>query len=359
MEFFEEVTLARVSPMEGPVNIAVVGAGFGQQVHIPAFRKVAGCQIHSICAKHLECAQQAAQSIGISKATNDWRQLVRDPDVHALALAVPPFLQAEIALAAAQAGKHIFCEKPLALNVNEARKIVDAANQTGIVHAMDFIFPEISAWQKARELLGASIVGSIRQVALTWRTETYTYRAQARNWKTSFAEGGGTLNNFASHTLYYLEWLFGPIIKISAYLSPYAAEVEARVDAWLEFAAGFPATVSIAADAFCGSGHRLEVYGDSGTLMLENTTSDYAKGFRLLVGDRKAGQLMAMEVPFEDASKDGRIYPVRQIADRFIQAIRTRRKMTPNLGDGARVQTLIDTVRLAHRSGTWQAVSSA
>jgi predicted dehydrogenase len=344
--------------MEGPVNIAIVGTGFGQQVHGPVFRSIGGCKIHSICAKNLERAQHAAQSLDIPKATNDWRQLVNDPDVQALALAVPPALQAEIALAAAQAGKHIFCEKPLALNIDQARKIVDAANKTGIVHAIDFIFPEIPAWQKARELLGACAVGNIRQVVLTWRTETYTYRTKSHNWKTALAEGGGTLNNFASHTLYYLEWLFGPIKKASAYLSPAAEEVEARVDAWFEFGAGFPATVSIAADAFLASGHRLEVYGETGTLVLENTTSDYARGFRLFLGDRKAGKLLQVEVPFEDASKDGRIYPVSQIAGRFIQAIHQGGKVTPNLAHGARVQTLIDTLRLAHQNGPWQAVGS-
>jgi predicted dehydrogenase len=343
--------------MQGVVNIAIIGAGFGQQVHVPAFRNLAGCRIHSICARNLDRAQQAAQSLGIPKATNDWHHLVNDPDVQAIALAVPPSLQAEIALAAARTGKHIFCEKPLALGVGQAQKIVEAANKSGIVHAIDFIFAEIPAWQKARELLQSSAVGNIRQVALTWRTETYTYRSKSQNWKTASVEGGGTLNNFASHSLYYLEWLFGPIEKAKAYLSPAAESVEARVDAWLEFAAGFPATVSISADAFLGAGHRLEVYGESGTLVLDNTTSDYARGFRLSLGDRQAGKLLPVEVPFEDTNKDGRIYPVSQIAGRFIRAIHEGGNVTPNLAHGLRVQTLIDTLRLAHRNAPWQSVS--
>jgi predicted dehydrogenase len=307
---------------------------------------------------NLDRAQQAARNLGIPQATDNWRQLIDDPDVQALALAVPPSLQAEIALAAAQAGKHIFCEKPLALSVDQAREIVGAADQSGIVHAIDFIFPEIPTWQKALELLGASTVGDIRQVVLTWRTETYTYRTKSHNWKTALAAGGGTLNNFASHTLYYLEWLFGPISKASAYLSPVTEEVEARVDAWFEFAAGFPATVSIAADAFLGPGHRLEVYGELGALVLENTTADYARGFQLFLGDRKAGKLLPVEVPFEDANKDGRIYPVSQIAGRFIEAIHQGGKVTPNLTHGVRVQTLIDALRLAHRDSPWQSVGS-
>lgn len=296
--------------------------------------------------------------LNIPHATNHWRELVDNPDVHALALAVPPSLQAEIALAAAKAGKHLFCEKPLALNLEQATEIVTAAGESGIVHAMDFIFGEIPPWLKMHELLKASAIGKIRQVTLAWRTETYTYRTRSRNWKTSASEGGGTLNNFASHSLYYLEWLFGPVKRLLSYLSPRESEVEARVDAWLEFAAGFPGTISISADAFLGSGHKLEVYGESGTLVLENTTSDYANGFRLLLGSREGDKLGPVDVGSADTHKDGRIYPVSQIAGRFIEAILQRRKVTPNLEHGARVQALTDALRLAHRNGSWQTLAA-
>jgi predicted dehydrogenase len=344
--------------MRGPVTIGIVGAGFGQQVQAPAFRSLPGCEVRVICAQPLERAQQAARTLGIPKATDDWRELVADPNLPALALAVPPSVQAEIAVAAAQAGKHLFCEKPLALNVSQAQNILAAARQANIVHAMDFIFPEINAWQKARELLRSSALGRIRHAALTWRVETYAYRAKADGWKTRAASGGGTLNNFASHTFYYLEWLLGRIEKVSARLAPRDAEVEARVDAWIEFAAGFSGAVSIAADAFLGSGHRLEVYGDSGALVLENATTDYARGFKLSLGTRAAPRLSALETAEEGSHADGRVYPVSRIAGRFIEAIRSGQTVVPNLEDGLRVQVLLDALRLAHRSGSWQAVGA-
>ena len=335
-----------------------MGAGFGQQVHAPAFKSLPGCALGAICASRLERARQAAQSLGIPKATDEWRELVADPDIHALALAVPPSLQAEIALAAAHAGKHLFCEKPLALNVSQAQSILNAARQSKIVHAMDFIFPEIGAWQKAQQLLRSQALGRIRHAALTWRVETYAYRTKADNWKTCAASGGGTLNNLASHTFYYLEWLLGRIDKVLARLAPREAEVEARVDAWVEFAAGFSGTVSIAADAFLGPGHRLEVYGDSGTLVLENAAADYAEGFKLSLGTRAAPRLAAIEAVDDNPYADGRIYPVSRIAGRFIEAIRSGGTVVPNLEHGVRVQVLLDALRLADRSGSWQAVGA-
>ena len=344
--------------MRGPVTIAVVGAGFGQQGHVPAFQATPDCEVRAICALPLERAREVAGKLGVPRATDDWHELVADPDIHALTLAVPPSLQAEIAIAAAQAGKHLFCEKPLALNVSQAQSILTAASQAKIVHAMDFLFPEIAAWQKARELLQSSAIGRIRHAALTWRVETYAYRSHADNWKTHAATGGGTLNNFASHTFYYLEWLLGRMERVCARLAPRDAEVEARVDAWLEFAAGFTGTVSVAADAFLGSGHRLEVYGDAGTLILDNATTDYARGFKLFLGTRAAPQLAAIETAGDDSHADGRVYPVSRIAGRFIQAIRSGGTAGPNLEDGLRVQVLLDALRLADRTGSWQAVGA-
>ena len=349
--------------MRDKVTIGVIGTGFGQLVHVPAFRSCPGCEVRAIAASRLEHAQQAAQALGVPRSTADWRELVSDPELDGLALAVPPSVQAEIALAAARAGKHLFCEKPLALNAAQAEEIAAAARQSGIVHALDFIFPEIPAWQLARESIQSSKLGRIRHAALTWRVETYAYRASVRNWKMSPESGGGTLNNFASHTFYYLEWLFGPIVKVQARLSPpgqansgSASQVEARVDAWVDFAAGFPCAVSISADAFLGFGHRLEVYGDHGTCVLENTTADYARGFNLFLGTRESPHLDPVAVIAADAFSDGRIYPVSRIAARFVDAIRDHTKVLPGFDEGVRTQVLLDALRLADRTGTWQDV---
>jgi predicted dehydrogenase len=346
--------------MQDKVTIGIVGAGFGSQVHVPAFRASPRCEVRAICAKRKERARDTAAKLNIPKSTDDWRELVADPDIQALALAVPPSVQAEIALAAARAGKHLFCEKPLALNANQAREIVAVSRQSGIVTAMDFIFPEIAAWQKARELVQSPAIGRIRHVALTWRVETFRYSQNWHppGWKQRAAEGGGTLNNFASHTMHYLEWLFGRMENVCARLSPSNAEVEARADVWVEFAAGFPGAVSIAADAFLGPGHRLEVFGDAGTLVLENPAKDYARGFQLFLGTRSNPTLVPFVASGDDENSDGRVYPVSRIACRFVDAILGGKGSFPNLDDGLRVQELLDALRLANRTGSWQTPDS-
>src|SRR3954447_3713056 len=95
------------------VRVGIVGTGFGRQVHLPAFRAHPNCEVVAVCASRLERAQDAAARHGIERAFGDWRELVA-ADLEAIALAVPPAVQFEIALAAVRAGKAIFCEKPLA-----------------------------------------------------------------------------------------------------------------------------------------------------------------------------------------------------------------------------------------------------
>ncbi|MGA7500562.1 MAG: Gfo/Idh/MocA family oxidoreductase [Isosphaeraceae bacterium] len=343
--------------MRESISIGLIGIGYGQHVHIPAFRSDGRCCIVGICASTADRAREVAARHAIPRAFGDWRELLADPLIDAVSIAVPPALQAPIVLSAAAAGKHVFCEKPVAPCVDQARKMLRAVEDACVVHAVDFIFPEIPAWQRARQILCSGELGSLRHVALSWRVETYSYRANRDSWKLHREEGGGALNNFASHSLYYLEWLFGPIERVAGRLAPKGAVGDARVDAWVDFAEGVPGSLSVAADAFLGSGHRLEVYGEQGTLVLENRSADHASGFVLAVGTRARGSLTPKlaEGP-GDQGNDGRVAATAAIVRRFLDAITLGRRVTPSLTDGLRVQELIGAVRAADSGGCWQSV---
>jgi predicted dehydrogenase len=324
---------------------------------VPAFRSDDRCRVVGICAQTADRAREVATRLEIPRAFGDWRAMIADPDIAAVSIAVPPAAQAPIVLAAASAGKHVFCEKPVAASASEARAMLHAVQAARVVHAVDFLFPEIAAWQEARKILREGVLGPLRQVSLTWRVETYAHRAKRDSWKLRRDDGGGTLNNFVSHSHYYLEWLFGPIERLAARLTPRDATGDARVDAWLEFAGGVPGALSVAADAFLGSGHRLEVYGEMGTLVLENRFADHASGFQLAVGTRETGSLVPVTVGAgAGPGGDGRVAPTLAIARRFLDAIVSGQAVTPSLADGLRVQELINATRAADASGAWQPV---
>lgn len=335
-------------------RVGVVGGGYGQAVQVPAFRSVPGVSVDAICASTGERARAFADRLGIPRSTGDWRELVRDPELDAVAVSVPPPVQAPILQAAIAAGKHVFAEKPLAMSAADARAIVEAARTAGVVGALDFEFRELSAWQRTRALLADGAIGPVRHAYYSWRIETYGHRENLVNWKRDAAGGGGTLNQFGSHALDSIVWLFGPARVRSAHLfRASAGTADARVEALLEAGEGIPVSLSMAADAPSGSGHRLEIYGDAGALVLENRGSDYASGFTLALG-RRGGPLAPVEIePFPPGS-DGRIVATGRVVRRFVEAITAgARTVTPGLEDGLRVQELIDAIRAADRDFPW------
>ncbi len=338
--------------MMDPVRIGVIGVGFGQQVHVPAFRADGRCRVIAICGNRLEHAARIAERLGV-RAFGNAREMLASGHVDVASIAVPPAAQPELVVLAADAGKHVFCEKPVGADPAAAARALEAVERAGVVHAIDFLFPEIEAWQRARSVLEDGRLGRLRHAALSWRVETYAFAKGLDSWKVRSQDGGGTLNNFVSHSFYYLEWLLGPVARVAARLTPRGPMCDARVDAWLEMASGCPVTLSVAADAFLGSGHRLEIYGEQGTLVLENRTTDYVNGFTLSVGTRETRAFSTQQVE-QFPHPDGRIGAASAIVKRFVDAILSRAAVRPNLCDGMRVQKLIAIARAADESGAWQ-----
>src|SRR5258708_246526 len=112
--------------MSNAIAIAVIGIGFGQQVHVPAFGQNPRCTVAAICASQASRAQQVAAQLGIPRWSGDWRELIDDRSIDAVSIAVPTPLQPAIVEAAAGVGKHVFCEKPLAPDLASALRMFDA-----------------------------------------------------------------------------------------------------------------------------------------------------------------------------------------------------------------------------------------
>ena len=272
-----------------------------------------------------------------------------DRDIDAVSIAVPPSEQPTIAKAALEAGKHVFCEKPLASHMAEAARLFEAATARRLVHAMDFIFPELPLWVKARALIRGNELGEIRHAVLDWRVETYAARTKARSWKNDPRQGGGVLNNFVSHVVRNVEWLFGEIESVSAAVRGPRSRAETSVQATLDMEGGFPVFLSVASDAFLGHGHRLTVHGEEGMMILENRTADYASGFELSVGTRTTGSLQCIARDEPQPGVDGRVAPVARLASRFLDSILNGVAMSPNFADGLRTQLILDEMRASNQ----------
>ena len=255
-------------------------------------------------------------------------------------IAVPPELQPEIAIAAARAGKAIFCEKPLAARAADASAIAREASAAGVVGVVDFEFPESAAWKRTRELVRSGELGPIRQVHIDWRVRT---RPRADSWKDREGTGGGVIGGFVSHSLYHLEWLVDRIVDLKARARTTSTD-DAAYDIWLRLAGGEFATISVATDIVGGPGHRIEICGENATLVLENPSTDHAGPFALVRSEAAHRRTVVVDGG-AGSFLDRRAALVASLAARFVDAFRSGGPVEPSLASGARVQELLDAVR--------------
>ena len=201
------------------VKIGIVGCNYGRLVQLPAFRLDSRCEVVALAGRDAGRTAELANAASIPLSFSNWKQLVEHPDVDAVAIAVTPSLQPEIAIRALELGKPVFAEKPMAADFAGAQAMVQAAQTSGRPTMVDFNFCEILSWQRAKAMLDEGQIGRLRHVSINWNVENYATRMRFRNWKTSGGEGGGALGNFVSHSFQYLEWFCGPIVGLSARLS--------------------------------------------------------------------------------------------------------------------------------------------
>ena len=304
----------------------------------------------AICASTYDRARAVAERLDIAQAFGDWRAVVASPEVAAVSIAVPPALQPAIAIAAARAGKHVFCEKPLALDQAAARTMLDAVRASGVANAIDLEFAELPAYRAAEQLVRSGQLGAIDSLAFTW--EVRTRDRPTDSWKEQAGSGGGALGGFAAHAIYLVERLFAPVVRLAS-RSAASGVADKRITAELELVGGLHARLAIATDADGATGHRLEARGPNGGLVVENRGPDHVRGFTLRVMSRASGR--ETQVPLEELSADGdaRVAAVAPIASRFVAAALGGPAVVPGVAEGVRVQRVLDALRVAPANGAW------
>ena len=339
------------------IRIGIIGSNYGRTVLLPAFRVDPRCDVVAMAGSNAARTAELAKAAGVPKAYGDWRALVDDKDVQAVVIATLPSLQAEIAIAALKAGKPVFAEKPMAGDLAAAQAMLTAAEKSGLPTGIDFNFTRIAAWLRAKEMLEAGCVGALRHVTVHWHVESRAIQMRMRNWKTAGGnDGGGVIGNFVSHCFHYLEWFVGPICGLQARVAgmPDDAELQTTVAMALRYASGPQVSLSMSCASYAGIGHRIEFFGEDGTLVLHNPTADYMRGFDLTYA-RRPGALerIAVDDPLDTQYPDGRIAPVSRLVNKFIDAIETGTQTAPGFAEGYRVQRLIDAAQRSNQQGRW------
>ena len=328
------------------LRIGIIGSGFGQYGLFPAFHKLPGCKVVSLCGKARPQLLAYCKSIGFENLYTDWKKMLAKEDLDALVIAVTPGAQYDIARTALRQGLHVFAEKPLAVNVKQARELVKLATNKKLTHGLDFIFPEIAEWQAVKMLIDTSTLGKLNHLSVRWNFLSYNLRHDEHSWKTNAKQGGGALAFFFSHGLHYLEHFAGPITSSSSQLLYRQDFPEGEVGAnlQLKFVNGITGDAHINANSAGLQEHVLTFFCEQGTIVLKNE-NDVVSSFSVEIFTQGKRRKLKVKKDLGKPGEDERTKIVRKLAKRFVQSANAGKTMSPSFVDGLRVQQLLAKLR--------------
>lgn len=197
-------------------RIGIIGTGWGARAQAPAFDR-AGLDVVAISGRNPEKTEGVAQELGIERAVTDWRTLIDSSEIDLVSVVTPPSHHLEMATAALDAGKHVLCEKPTALDADQARMLVEAARRhPDRIALIDHELRFLPSFRVAKSRL--SEIGAIRFAEARYASPSRRDPTRPWNWWSSADEGGGVWGAVGSHIVDSFRWLIGEIVAVRASL---------------------------------------------------------------------------------------------------------------------------------------------
>lgn len=211
------------------INVALIGYAFMGRAHSNAYRQVVpffspkrAPRMKVICGRSPRDVENARRALEWEEAATDWRDVVTRPDIELVDVCTPGDSHAEIAIAAARAGKHVFCEKPLANSLKDAERMLAAVEKAGVAHMICHNYRRAPAVQLARQIIAKGQLGEIRHYRGTYLQDWMSDPAAPFNWRLDRTKAGsGALGDIASHSIDLARFLVGEISEVAADLKTF------------------------------------------------------------------------------------------------------------------------------------------
>ncbi|HOJ23085.1 MAG TPA: Gfo/Idh/MocA family oxidoreductase [Armatimonadota bacterium] len=383
--------------MAKKVNVALIGYKFMGKAHSNAFRQApvffdldVEPVMKVLVGRDEAGVKAAAEKLGWESYATDYREVVNRPDIDLVDIVTGNTSHAEIAIAAAKAGKHVFCEKPLAMTVGEAREMTQVAEKAGVKHCVNFNYRKLPSIQLAKRLIDEGAIGRIFHWRSVYLQDWIVDPEFPLVWRLNKAEAGsGALGDLAAHSIDLAHFLVGDITAVTGHMETFIKErpvatsmsglvatgseerAPVTVDDGTIFLARFAngAIGTFEATRFA-PGHRngnmFEINGSEGSIRFNverlNELEFYsrrdpahAQGFRTISvtegGEHRwinawwpAGHIIGWEHSF-----------THQVVD-LLDAIAQDKPATPDFRDGLRVQLVLDAVERSAQSGQWVSI---
>lgn len=360
------------------IGIGLIGTGFARSAQAPAFQLCDGAELAAVCSGQHENAVKVAAEFKIKHVCESYEQLLSLEEVSLVVISTPPYLHYPIAMAAMKAGKHVICEKPMAMNAAEAREMAElAALQPNRLAIIDHELRFNPTWRRMKELVDSDFLGELHHVTVTIGSGFRHSAQRPWNWWSQKSAGGGLLGALGSHAIDAVRWTFG---EVDAVCSTIATMIPERKDAktgemrpnetddYCSFMLRFApkdgripqGVIQLSALHASGGKNQITAVGTNGTLVLD--------GEETLLG------AIGYNHPFEDMSLADRAREISVLPDNVwarsfyhlaretVQALREDRTEIAHaatFADGVRCQEVIDAVQRSHAEQKWVQVGAS
>jgi predicted dehydrogenase len=374
------------------VGIGMAGFGFIGKVHAHAYRSqrlfydppAAIPRLVGVCTSRPETAARAAAQGEFEFGTDRFEELLERDDIHVIDVATPNQLHREQVLAALQAGKHVYCDKPLAVTLEDARTMVAAAKaRPELTHGMALHCRFVPATMRAKQLVEEGRLGRIYHFRAAYLHSGYEDPSRPMSWRLSKEAGGGVLSDLGSHIIDLMEWLVGPYESVRADAETFIRErpdvpgSAKRTPVEVEDYVGFQARMATGALGFVeasrfatGTQDQLEfsIFGEKGALRFDLMDPNWLSFFDAadrpgdLGGERGFKRIECVQrypkpsaLPSPKLSVGWIRFHIHSVYD-FLSAVVAGRSGSVTLFDGARAQAVDAAVRESMATGAQVAV---
>jgi predicted dehydrogenase len=265
------------------IRAGVIGASFARAAYLPALRTIEDVELVAVSSARLDSARSAADAFGVPHAYDDWRVMLDRHALDLVAIATPTVYHAPMTLAALEAGAHVLCEKPTAMNAGEAHQMLERADALGRVHAIGHELRFNPNRRKIRQLLADGAIGYVRHVNIVNVSSTWGDPASrpSGDWWSLADMGGGRLGANGSHQIDLLRYWLGDIAAISGQVAtmvpnrvdkatgePWTATADDQVSFSAEMQNGALVSVFLSGAARHNIGNHVHIFGSEGTIKL-------------------------------------------------------------------------------------------
>lgn len=332
------------------VRLAIIGAGGMAHTHARSFQAIEGCELVAIAEPHAERRTGFAREFGVPQTFVSTESLLAGAEVDAVCVVTPDRFHAETAIACLRAGRHVLCEKPLAMNHGETRRMVDAARAAGTINMVNFSYRNWPCIHAVADVVARGDIGEVVHVEAsylqTWLTSKVwgDWRTSpALLWRLSKGHGSnGVLGDIGVHLVDFATYPAGAIRKVYAQLKAFPKTPGGRIGEYVfdandsavmnvEFANG---ALGVIHTTRWSSGHTnrifLKISGTKGAVEIDSEKS--VDSFRLCAGiELDAARWTEVKAP-----------AVPDIYHRFATAVRTGHQDQPDFARGSDVQEVLD-----------------